>query len=615
MHGQSEPAAGPGIPARPSDEPGAGAIALVSETHENTPRRRAADTAGHEPTVGAPNLRRLLGPEGPARLLHQIAAIARSDLWLRDPHGDLIAAATAPEPAPNGGAGALHRHHGPTAPDVGIGGAPGPRLAADALADVPVAHSGRVIGSVGSRPVEEGASATAIAAAVAELVGDIATERGAERLRLESMSEDLLGKYEEVTLLYGLGQALFSVFDVETLCEIALERTLLVIDAARGFVAIADDAGGPLDVVASAGGPERRRGAVSRALHLSGRVAASGRQLLVHEGEPSPDYEGEGEERRAGEAILSVPVAAFEGGESEEAAPLGALTLAGAPEGEGGRFTAGHVRLAGTIAAQLAAAIHTSRLVTRVREAEGLRREVEIASSIQQGLLPSRAPDVPGLTVAGLCVPATNVGGDYYDFMVHPSGGTYVLVADVSGHSISSALMMAMARSALRREMASGAGPATVLGAINSTMFADLAAAGHFITIFCARYQPLTQRLDYANAGHNPPILRRAADAATSELEADGAAIGIFDDYGFEERSLGLADGDLVVLFTDGVVEALSPGGEPFGDARLFELVSQSAASPNELNQRTYAAVREHARGAAQQDDVTLVTMQRTQAP
>ena len=85
--------------------------------------------------------------------------------------------------------------------------------------------------------------------------------------------------------------------------------------------------------------------------------------------------------------------------------------------------------------------------------------------------------------------------------------------------------------------------------------------------------------------------------------------------FAFEQRSLRLAEGDLVVLFTDGVVEALSPAGEPFGDPRLLELVSQSAASPKELNERAYAAVREHARGAAQQDDVTLVTMQRTQAP
>ena len=596
-------AAGRALPTPSSDGTQTGAIALVAESHEKTTGGRPADMASREPTVtAAPNLRRLLGRDGATRLLPRIAAVARSVLWLRDSDGDLIAAATASEDGVGGAPG--RRERGPA-------DWTGSRLATGSLAQAPIEHSGMVIGSVGSRPVEEGASAAAIAASVAALVADIATERGAGRLRLENMSEDLLGKYEEVTLLYDLGQALFSVFDVETLCEIALERTLLVIDAARGFVALADEAGGSLDIVASAGREERRRGAVRRARHVSGLVTASGRQLLLDEGEPSPEYEGE--ERRAGEAILSVPVAAFEGGASAEAAPLGALTLAGAPEG--GRFTAGHARLAGTIAAQLAAAIQTSRLVTRVREAEGLRREIEIASSIQQGLLPSRAPDVKGLAVAGLCVPATNVGGDYYDFMVHPSGETYVLVADVSGHSISSALMMAMARSALRREMASGASPAAILAAINSTMFADLAAAGHFITIFCARYQPLTQRLDYANGGHNPPALRRAADGATSELEADGAAIGIFEDYAFEQRSLRLEEGDLVVLFTDGVVEALSPAGEPFGDPRLFELVSQSAASPNELNERAYAAVREHARGAAQQDDVTLVTMQRTQAP
>jgi sigma-B regulation protein RsbU (phosphoserine phosphatase) len=202
-------------------------------------------------------------------------------------------------------------------------------------------------------------------------------------------------------------------------------------------------------------------------------------------------------------------------------------------------------------------------------------------------------------------VPAANVGGDYYDFLVDEGGGLALVIADVAGHSIGSALMMAMGRSILRCELAGGGEPAAVLRATNAALFDDLVRAGLFITAFCARFDPATRRLAYANAGHNPPLLRRAADGVTRELDADGASLGILQDLEFEPGKTALEAGDVLVLYTDGITEAPGPDGQ-FGEERLRAALDDRP--PGALVEAIYAAVRAHA-GDVRADDVTLVAL------
>jgi serine phosphatase RsbU (regulator of sigma subunit) len=188
---------------------------------------------------------------------------------------------------------------------------------------------------------------------------------------------------------------------------------------------------------------------------------------------------------------------------------------------------------------------------------------------------------------------------------VDESGRISVVIADVAGHSIGSALMMAMARSILRRELAEGAQPAAVLEATNSALFDDLVRAGLFITAYCARFDPATGALLYANAGHNPPLLRGGESGDVVELDADGASLGILKEVGFERRETHLAAGDAVLFYTDGVTEAAGPDGQ-FGEQRLQRLFD--GRSPRDLVDGIYAAVRAYA-GDARGDDVTLVAM------
>jgi len=566
--------------------------------------------------MSSPDLRRLLDPEPAARLLSAAAALAPCELSLLDRRGHLMACADDPALTVVHG----DRRNGASGPNgtrltVGVaawadqgGGStltiapPEPEVhVADVLVD------GVAAGSVRAESTGEHGTAEAVARATAALASELAAERASGEATLDDLSEELLGRYEEITLLYDLARAFGSVFDEAGLCNIALERTLFAIEATRGFVALVDEASGGLTVAAVEGEYPPLGAELPRDEGISGSVATTGRPVLVHEDKAAP-VSSLGAGPRLGEAVLSVPIAVNAEGTDEAAPPLGVLTLVG---GADAYFTAGQAKLASTIVDQLAGALRTSRLVGSLREAEGLRRELEIAADIQQNLLPNRPPEVNGLLIAGCCVPAANVGGDYYDFLVDREGRLHVLLADVSGHSIGSALMMAMARNLLRREMAAGASPADVLAVTNASMYEDLARAGHFITMFCARYDPVARRLQYANGGHNPPFVHTAVTGATADVEADGAALGIFPEYPFEQRDLALAPGDRLVLYTDGVVEALAPSEEPYGEDRLRTLVAdQAPGAPAQLNQRIFDDVRRHAGGAAQRDDVTIVTLE-----
>jgi len=256
---------------------------------------------------------------------------------------------------------------------------------------------------------------------------------------------------------------------------------------------------------------------------------------------------------------------------------------------------------------RLIAASRVTALHHRIREQQQeIQNEIDLAASIQMGLLPERPPEVPGLDLAGRCVPAASAGGDYYDFMVGEQGRVTLLIADVAGHSLGSALLTAMTRSVVRREIGEGKAPAAVLRATNRVMFGDLVNAELFVTLFCACWDPAERSLTFANGGHNPPLLRRA-NGEVVELDGDGAAIGFLEDLEFEEQTLALAGGDSLLLYTDGVIEACDADGAPFGEEHLTELVGSSAVSPAELVDAIEAAVREHAGQTPQQDDITLV--------
>lgn len=250
--------------------------------------------------------------------------------------------------------------------------------------------------------------------------------------------------------------------------------------------------------------------------------------------------------------------------------------------------------------------------VTERRRASEARHELEIAKQIQLSLLPERSLRVAGATVAGICLPASHVGGDYFDYF-HTDGRLDVVIADVSGHSVGAALIMTEARSALlaqTRFAADGKGPAQILSLLNEFLYEDLSGSDLFISMFYLQLDLASRRLYYANAGHNSPLLSRAGSAACDPLDAEGLILGVKKDVLFEEKSLQIESGDRLLLYTDGVTEAQNEQGRFFDVPRLCDLFSSNRDSePEIVIDRLIAALHAFRNGAPLEDDVSMALL------
>lgn len=276
-----------------------------------------------------------------------------------------------------------------------------------------------------------------------------------------------------------------------------------------------------------------------------------------------------------------------------------------------GIFTEEFIALFGSIAGQVGVAWRNAQQTERLMVAREQQRELEIAKNIQLGLLPTATPEVPGLTMAGICVPAQDVGGDYYDYLVQPDGQLCVVIADVSGHNVGAALLMAETRTLIRAHAARTGGPVEVVSELNRFFYEDLTRTELFVTMFLMRYHPHRREMTYANAGHSPPLLWRSATGECLRLDAEGLILGVRREFPYEEERIVLAPGDVLLLYTDGVIEAADRDGQLFGEQRLAELLRDShLLLPQEVIERIFNQVRIFTGSHSFQDDVSLVVVQ-----
>jgi len=262
---------------------------------------------------------------------------------------------------------------------------------------------------------------------------------------------------------------------------------------------------------------------------------------------------------------LAVPLAAGE--------RLSGLLAVG--ERPGGRaFGEEDLDFAGALARQTQAAIEAARS-HRIRiEKERQDRDLQIARGIQEGLFPRTFPEVEGFELVAQSRSCFQVGGDYYDFIPLEGGRLGLVVADVSGKGTPASLMMASVHAWLRAT-AGTARPTQVLERLNRFLYASTQTS-RYVTLFYGELDPSCQRLAYVNAGHVPPYVRRR-DGREERLTAGGPVIGLLDDVALEAGELALEPGDLLAVVTDGVTEALSPGGDEFGDERVRRALARSA--------------------------------------
>ncbi|MDV4341786.1 SpoIIE family protein phosphatase [Methanoculleus sp. YWC-01] len=246
---------------------------------------------------------------------------------------------------------------------------------------------------------------------------------------------------------------------------------------------------------------------------------------------------------------------------------------------------------------------------TYLSELERKKAELRIAHDIQMSFLPERLPAVPGFELAALSVPAKEVGGDFYDAIPLPGGRTAFVIADVSGKGVPAALFMALSRTVLR---ANSLVPRSARDAIREAnmLIAEDAKSGMFVTLFYAAADPANKTLTYVNAGHNPPLLFRSGGGRPVRLKGTGIILGVMPEAEYGEETVALESGDLLLLYTDGITEAINPDEEQFGEERLIETVTGSLDRPStEIVDRVRDAVMEFSGDEPQFDDLTLMVL------
>ncbi len=240
----------------------------------------------------------------------------------------------------------------------------------------------------------------------------------------------------------------------------------------------------------------------------------------------------------------------------------------------------------------------------------GIARELEMARRIQLSFMPEAPPDMRGVRLACRSIPAHHVGGDYYDFFRWDDTTLDIAIADVSGHDLGAALIMVETRSVLRAHAYRAGNAGDALGLLNELLYDDLTRAELFISMFYAKYSADTRQLVYANGGHNPPLLLRCGQAGCTYLDTDGIVLGVIRGAGFEEKSITLREGDLLLFYTDGITESCNRSGELYGRDRLCRTVyAYRGAPPENIIDALLAEVMTFTGAAEFQDDISLVVM------
>ena len=309
-------------------------------------------------------------------------------------------------------------------------------------------------------------------------------------------------------------------------------------------------------------------------------------------------------ESRAEDSLLVVPI---HFGRDEDQSALGAILLFDRAAGSG------RARPYGSPEAEHVASVSVLLgLIVGTQRQTNAEKELQIASSIQETLIPKSPPNWPGLDIASRNLTAGQVGGDYLDFLNSKDGSKQVLIADVSGHNMASAMAMIMGRTQFKSVAANHSSPSEIMALVASGLFQDLVRNELFITVFLLSLSKEENGVfegKFTNAGHNPPLLLRS-DGTVSWLEGGGPMVGFMPDIEYDELPVRLETNDIVVLYTDGVTEASDQDGRMFEQEGLVEAVEAlKDFSASEILEGIYASVTMHSGLEAEDDDITVIVL------
>jgi len=276
----------------------------------------------------------------------------------------------------------------------------------------------------------------------------------------------------------------------------------------------------------------------------------------------------------------------------------------------GGMYTRADLEFLYSLGNLAIISIENAHLFKDAIEKQRMEDELNIAREIQQGLLPEKLPSIPGFDIAALTIPSKEVGGDYYDIITRQNGEYILAIGDVSGKGTPAALLMANVQAALRALAPHCTSVSETTGQINDLTCANTRSGSKFITFFWGILDAQTHRFRFSNAGHNPPYLLRK-DGTIEGLEEGGLILGVFKTMTpYAEAAVTLLPGDVLVMYTDGVSEAMNQSNDQFTEEQLEVILKESThLSAQEIIQRVQQALESHTQGTPQSDDITMLVL------
>jgi sigma-B regulation protein RsbU (phosphoserine phosphatase) len=280
-------------------------------------------------------------------------------------------------------------------------------------------------------------------------------------------------------------------------------------------------------------------------------------------------------------------------------------------------YTPTDLRLLESVSLQTGLGLELSKaaasLAAAAVEQANIAREMEVAREVQERLFPQRLPAIPGIDIAGACRTVFGVGGDYYDVFEIGEGCLGLAIGDVSGKGISAALLMASLRACLRTMTRTTSGELPNLMSHLNRLIYEASAVNRYATFFFGIFDPRARRLQYVNAGHNPPVLVRPSAIGSYEwirLDCGGPVVGLLPEASYEQGAVSVQVGDLLVAYTDGISEAMNTAEEEWGEEAMVLAAQQaSAESADGIAKAIFAKADVFAGGAPQHDDMTVLVM------
>ncbi len=410
-------------------------------------------------------------------------------------------------------------------------------------------------------------------------------------------------------LLLQIAERISGTLDLDVILNHLLDTVGEVVpyDAAGVFVLTREDSalrrGHPRQVIAgmaSRGFPPQRpeRDPMYRFGHgIIGHVILTGECVVAPDVRQESKYvEGRPQTR----SEIAVPIVVRD-------RTIGALNL---ESDTWGAFSAADLEVLHFFSNAAAISIEKAMLHRQVLERQAIDGQLQIAHQVQARLLPRQDPAVEGYDISGLSLPAFDIGGDYYDYIHLPDGRLGLVVADVAGKGIPAALIMSTFRALLRTSARRNPLVSQTVQEINTSL-AESIGLPAFVTSVYGVLEPATGRFTFANCGHNAPLVVRA-NGTVEQLLSSGPFLGVFAGGAYVEREVVVEPGDVLVLYTDGVVELEGDAGEDFGVERLGSVVNaMRGLGAGDMVAATVSATRDFAHGRPYADDFTLVILRR----